>query len=91
MVVVCLSLRYIEHYLLFGAVANLGPQTNFPVPEGILNHNGINTLSMTLWSVDDRGAKLDTLSLEAEMPLWSGYRKPWLVDSPSWTQRSGAY
>ncbi|KAF7521836.1 hypothetical protein G7054_g12330 [Neopestalotiopsis clavispora] len=72
-------------------VANLGPQTTFPVPEGILNHNGENTVALTLWSVDGSGAKLDGLSLEAEMPLWSGYRKPWLVDSPAWTQRDGAY
>lgn len=72
-------------------VANLGPQTNFPVPEGILNHNGLNTVALTLWSVDNSGAKLDGLSLEAEMPLWSGYKKPWLVDSPAWKTRNGAY
>lgn len=72
-------------------VANLGPQTSFPVPEGILNHEGLNTVAITLWAVDDSGAKLDGLSLEAEMPLWSGYRKPWLVDSPAWKTREGAF
>lgn len=72
-------------------VANLGPQFEYPVPEGILNHNGLNTVAFTLWSVDESGAKLDGLSLQPEMPLWSGYRKPWLVDSPVWAQRVGAY
>ncbi|KAH6653217.1 putative beta-galactosidase E [Truncatella angustata] len=72
-------------------IANLGPQTNFPVPEGILNHNGNNTVAITLWSVDDSGAKVDGLTLEAEMPLWSGYKKPWLVESPAWTLRDGTY
>ncbi|KAI2470078.1 glycoside hydrolase family 35 protein [Annulohypoxylon bovei var. microspora] len=72
-------------------VANLGPQTTFPVPEGILNHNGANTVALTLWSLDEGGAKLDGFSLEPEMPLWSGYRKPWLSPQPAWQEREGAY
>ncbi|KAI1091381.1 glycoside hydrolase family 35 protein [Rostrohypoxylon terebratum] len=72
-------------------VANLGPQTTFPVPEGILNHNGTNTVALTLWSLDEGGAKLDGFSLEPEMPLWSGYRKPWSSPQPAWTAREGAY
>lgn len=72
-------------------VANFGPQTNFPVPEGILNHNGINTVALTLWALNEDGAKLDGLSLEPEMPLWSGYRKPWLSPQPAWQARKGAY
>ncbi|KAI5860679.1 glycoside hydrolase family 35 protein [Durotheca rogersii] len=72
-------------------VANLGPQTNFPVPEGILNHNGVNTVAVTLWSLDEGGARLDGLSLEPEMPLWSGYRKPWLSPQPTWQERYGTY
>ncbi|KAI1456826.1 glycoside hydrolase family 35 protein [Annulohypoxylon moriforme] len=72
-------------------VANLGPQTTFPVPEGILNHNGANTVALTLWSLDEGGAKLDGFSLEPEMPLWSGYRKPWSSPQPAWQEREGAY
>ncbi|KAK3935204.1 glycoside hydrolase family 35 protein [Diplogelasinospora grovesii] len=69
-------------------VANLGPQTTFPVPEGILNHNGVNTVAITLWSFSENGAKLPGLSLEAEMPLLSGYRKPDLVPMDGWIQRA---
>ncbi|KAL7621478.1 hypothetical protein AAE478_008801 [Parahypoxylon ruwenzoriense] len=72
-------------------VANLGPQTNFPVPEGILNHDGVNTVALTLWSLDEGGANLDGFSLEPEMPLWSGYRKPWPSPQPAWQERKGAY
>ncbi|KAI1483335.1 glycoside hydrolase family 35 protein [Daldinia eschscholtzii] len=72
-------------------VANLGPQTAFPVPEGVLNHNGVNTVALTLWSLDDAGARLGSFALEPEMPLWSGYRKPWLAPQPSWEEREGAY
>ncbi|OTA99256.1 glycoside hydrolase family 35 protein [Hypoxylon sp. CI-4A] len=73
-------------------VANLGPQTAFPVPEGILNHDGRNTVALTLWSLNGRGARLaDGFALLPEMPLWSGYRKPWLSPRPAWTPREGAY
>ncbi|KAI1654864.1 glycoside hydrolase family 35 protein [Daldinia decipiens] len=72
-------------------VANLGPQTVFPVPEGVLNHNGVNTVALTLWSLDEAGARLDSFALEAEMPLWSGYRKPWQAPQPAWQERQGAY
>ncbi|KAI0116583.1 glycoside hydrolase family 35 protein [Hypoxylon sp. NC0597] len=72
-------------------VANIGPQTSFPVPEGILNHNGLNTVALTLWSLDGGGARLDGFSLEPEMPLWSGYRKPWPAPQPAWREREGAY
>ncbi|KAI1103222.1 glycoside hydrolase family 35 protein [Jackrogersella minutella] len=72
-------------------VANLGPQTAFPVPEGILNHNGANTVALTLWSLDAGGASLEGFSLEPEMPLWSGYRKPWPSPQPAWREREGAY
>ncbi|KAI0018860.1 glycoside hydrolase superfamily [Xylariomycetidae sp. FL0641] len=72
-------------------VANLGPQTRFPVPEGILNHNGNNTVALTLWSLGDEGARLDSFALEADMPVWSGYRKPWASPQPAWEERKGAY
>ncbi|KAI1391999.1 glycoside hydrolase family 35 protein [Hypoxylon trugodes] len=72
-------------------VANLGPQTVFPVPEGILNHNGENTFALTIWSLDKKRFRFDGLTLEAEMPLWSGYRKPWQAPQPAWQEREGAY
>ncbi|KAI0481923.1 glycoside hydrolase superfamily [Xylariaceae sp. FL0804] len=72
-------------------VANLGPQTTFPVPEGILNHNGVNTVAITLWAFEEGGAKLDGLSLVPEMPVWSGYQKPWAAPQPKWTIRPEAY
>ncbi|KAK7695246.1 hypothetical protein QCA50_002436 [Cerrena zonata] len=40
-----------------------GPQTLFPLPEGILNHNGKNELLVTLWSLDGAGAKVADLEL----------------------------
>ncbi|KAK7691718.1 hypothetical protein QCA50_005118 [Cerrena zonata] len=40
-----------------------GPQTLFPLPEGILNHNGKNELLLTIWSLDGTGARVADLEL----------------------------
>ncbi|CAD6443312.1 d050c883-7502-4bd3-b503-f4eb7cc8b717 [Sclerotinia trifoliorum] len=72
-------------------VNNLGPQTNFPIPEGILNHNGTNTVALTLWSLDSNGAKIGGFELVPNAKIWSGYRKPALVEGETWSERMGAY
>ncbi|KAF5855367.1 hypothetical protein ETB97_009356, partial [Aspergillus alliaceus] len=36
------------------SVNNLDPQAEIPVPEGILNYNGINQVAGTLWGLDER-------------------------------------
>jgi beta-galactosidase len=72
-------------------VNNLGPQTAFPVPEGVLNYNGKNFIALTLWALDEDGAKLGGLELVPMMPVLSGYQKPAQVPQPAWTPRPGAY
>ena len=73
------------------AVNNIGPQTSFPVPEGILNHNGRNDVALTLWALDRGGAKVSDLKLVPQIPILSGYRKPSLAPQSSWTLRDDAY
>ncbi|KAI0456170.1 glycoside hydrolase family 35 protein [Xylaria acuta] len=76
----------------FGKYINkLGPQTSFPVPEGVLNYSGKNYLGLTLWAQDATGAKLDGLSLVANAVIQSGMRKPTLTWSDEWVKRDGAY
>ena len=70
---------------------NLGPQARFPVPEGILNHNGRNDIALTLWSLDSQGAKLGGFDIVSHMPVLSGYQKPQPVPQPGWSLRDGAY
>ncbi|CZR61388.1 probable beta-galactosidase [Phialocephala subalpina] len=72
-------------------VNNLGPQTAFPVPEGILNYNGRNDVSLTLWSLDADGAKVGGFALVPQAIIKSGYSKPSLVESPKWTERKNAF
>lgn len=76
----------------FGKYINqLGPQTRFAVPEGILDYHGTNTVAMTLWAQDAGGARLDGFELKADAVIASGGARPELVESPSWTEREGAY
>jgi hypothetical protein len=72
-------------------VNNLGPQTAFPVPEGILNYDGKNTVSLTLWAMDAQGARLSGFELVPQKPVLSGYSKPGLSPQPSWVARDNAY
>ena len=75
------------------AVNNLGPQTSLPVPEGILDYNGINYMALALWSVSSGGVKLSSVELVSQMPVKSGYfstRSP-LSPLPKWQPRKGTY
>ena len=82
---------FVNGYQFGKYVNNLGPQTVFPVPEGILNHNGKNDIALTLWSLDAGGAKVGGFELVPQRVIKSGYSKPGLSPMPAWTPRPGAY
>ncbi|KAH7111200.1 beta-galactosidase [Dactylonectria macrodidyma] len=68
-------------------INNIGPQLSYPIPEGILDHNGINHLSITLWSMDGGEVKLDGLTLKANAVIQSAYKKPDLVRGQPYSRR----
>ena len=74
-------------------ISNLGPQTKFPVPEGILNYHGENALGLTVWAMEDGGAIVKGgLSLEVTAEIQSGYNKEIeVVSGERWRERAGAY
>ncbi|KAJ5612571.1 beta-galactosidase [Penicillium lagena] len=72
-------------------VNNIGPQTRFPVPEGILNYNGPNYLALTIWSMDSKPFQLAGLQLQADAVIQSGYRKPDLVQGQRYAKRVDSY
>jgi len=72
-------------------VNNLGPQTAYPVPEGILNYNGLNYIGLTLWSLDAEGVKLESFQLVADAAIMWGYGRPASSPQPAWSLRTGAY
>ncbi|KAJ5630273.1 beta-galactosidase [Penicillium longicatenatum] len=72
-------------------VNNVGPQTRFPVPEGIINYNGPNYLTLTIWSMDSRPFQLTNLQLQADAVIQSGYSKPDLVQRLHYNERLDSY
>ncbi|GAQ05349.1 probable beta-galactosidase E [Aspergillus lentulus] len=82
---------FVNGYQFGKYVNDLGPQTNFPVPEGILNYNGVNYVALTLWALEHQGALVGGLELVASTPILSGYRKPAQAPQPRWKPRQGAY
>lgn len=77
----------------FGRLSsNIGPQWVFPVPEGILDYDGENWVGISLWALNEGGAKVPAMELRTtSVPIWTGREKVVLVDSPAWKQREGVY
>lgn len=73
------------------AVPSIRPQLRFPVPEDILNYGGPNYVALTLRAEQSEGAVLCPLTMEATMPILTGYRYPASAPQPQWTERKEAY
>lgn len=82
---------FVNGYQYGKYVNNIGPQTSYPVPEGILNYRGTNWLALSLWAQEDDGAKLESLELVNTTPVLTalGHVEP--VEQPKYHRRRGAY
>jgi len=54
---------WINGYQFGKYVPHIGPQTRFPVPPGVINNRGLNTIGVSIWAQTDAGAKLSTVKL----------------------------
>ncbi|KAF1950709.1 hypothetical protein CC80DRAFT_482347 [Byssothecium circinans] len=76
----------------FGKFANgIGPQSRFPVPQGIWNYRGENYVAISVWALGEGGAKPGGVELVAGMPVKSGYGEVELAPMEGWVERTGAY
>ncbi|KAG8722514.1 hypothetical protein FRC08_001028 [Ceratobasidium sp. 394] len=66
------AMLYVNGWQFGRFASNYGPQTVFPIPEGIINHRGVNDVLLTLWSLDAAGAKIAGLELVTGAVLQSG-------------------
>lgn len=82
---------YVNGYQFGKYVSHIGPQTNFPVPEGILNYRGKNWVALTLWAMQDGGAKLDGFELVYGTPVKTALTDIEPVEQPKYVLREGAY
>ena len=71
-------------------VPHIGPQTRFPVPPGVVNNRGLNTLCLSIWAQDDEGARLDSVRFFSYGVYQSdfGFNRDWSRLQPGWTDRS---
>ncbi|OAA47981.1 beta-galactosidase lacA [Cordyceps fumosorosea ARSEF 2679] len=82
---------YVNGFQFGKYISYLGPQTSFPVPEGIIDHSGENWVALAVWALDKGGATVPGLELQARQPVLTGRQPVEVVDSPRWRKRSDAY
>ncbi|KAJ6552812.1 glycoside hydrolase family 35 protein [Mycena capillaripes] len=74
---------FVNGWMMGKRVANLGPQAKFPVHQGILNYQGVNTVAVALWSMG-RTAVSPNLQLVLDGVLDGGV--PGVkTDNPQWS------
>ena len=75
------ALIFVNGWQLGRYVNDLGPQHDFPIPNGILKPNGTNTIAIAVWNSDGTTGGLGAVSLES----FGSYASPLqvaTVDSP---------
>lgn len=83
---------YVNGYQFGRYTSNVGPQTEFPVPEGVLRYNGENWLGIVLWALGSDGASVPGLEwVLGTTPALTGRGTVTDVEAPAWTARAGAY
>jgi hypothetical protein len=82
---------YVNGYQFGKYIHNVGPQTSYPVPEGIFNYHGSNYIAFALWALEADGAKVEGLELSVNGTILSGYGDVPMAPMSSWAERDGAY
>lgn len=74
------------HYL-----PQFGPQSRFPIPPGIANNQGRNTMAVSLWALTEEGARLGAVELVPYAKYRSGFRfaRDWGYLQPRYEGREG--
>lgn len=85
------AMLYVNGFQYGKYVSNIGPQTEFPVPEGILNHHGDNWVGVAVWALENSGAKIPGLGLKVRSPILTSRHQVELVKGPAFSHRDTAY
>lgn len=72
-------------------VSNVGPQTKFPVTQGVLDYQGVNYVGVSVWGLDGGATKLEGLELTVDATIWSGLGEVGTVKGEVYEKRAGAY
>lgn len=82
---------FVNGYQFGKYVHNVGPQDVYPVPEGVWNYQGKNFVAVSLWSQEEEGVKVDSLSLVSGPVVQSGFGAIEPAPQPAWEEREGVY
>ncbi|KAK6224870.1 glycosyl hydrolase family 35 [Colletotrichum tabaci] len=82
---------YVNGFQYGKYVSNVGPQTRFPVPEGILRYQGTNWVGLAVWALGRGGARVRGFRLDVGEVVTTGREEVRIVDGASWSQRAAAY
>lgn len=82
---------FVNGYQFGKFASHLGPQWRFPVPEGILNHHGSNTIGILVWAQSEAGTQLKGFGWDVSMITATGYGEIGLTPAPEWEKREDAY
>lgn len=77
---------WVNGYQFGKYVPHIGPQTRFPIPPGIINNRGLNTVALSLWAMTDDGAKLDKVDLIQYGAYQTSFtfNQDWAYLQPGW-------
>jgi beta-galactosidase GanA len=76
---------FVNGWLMGRYISNVGPQKSFPIPTGILNPNGVNTIALAVWNADASTGGLGRVSLESYGTYLSPLRTS-MVNSPAYAR-----
>ncbi|KAI8986121.1 glycoside hydrolase superfamily [Trametes punicea] len=79
------ALLFVNGWKFGKRVANVGPQASFPVPPGILDYNGKNTIAVALWAMNNTAVS-PSLELVVDGILDGGVG-PIATNNPEWSPR----
>lgn len=82
---------YVNGFQYGKYINQVGPQTKFPVPQGILDYQGKNYVGVSLWGQDGGATKLGGLELGIDGIVWSGLGSVGVVKGQVYEKRDGAY
>ena len=87
---------YVNGYRYGKFVPHIGPQSVFPVPPGILNIRAgkENTLCISLWAMEEGGARLNGVELVAYGVYeigFEGFERDWGKLQPGWREGREVY
>jgi len=84
---------WINGYQYGKYIPQIGPQTRFPVPPGVINNRGPNTLALSLWAQTDAGARLDAVELFSYGAYQTdfAFSRDWSYLQPRWNSSRDIY